>query len=107
MPIPRVGRTALLTIVAVVWTFMLADGNWFSGGDWPLPVVQFLVPTLLGALPLANLVLAVRDARALQSGDDAQLGRWIVLVVATLINMFLLAIAFLFGAMLVNGPIAA
>jgi len=103
-----VTRTVILTVVAVVWTFLLTGSNWGSD-DLPLPAEQLLVPLLLGALPAANLVVAVRDARVLQarSGFTGQIGHQLVMAVAVLINMFLLAIAFFFGAMLINGPIVA
>ena len=51
----------------------------FPVGDWPLPVLQVVVPIWLAALPLASIVFALLDARALQgaSGPGAgAVGPW-------------------------------
>jgi hypothetical protein len=101
-----VKRTAIGTAAAVVWTFFLTGSNWSPVDDVPLAVLQFAVPLLLGGPPLANLVLAVRDGRHRKAKDRyaAEIGYQLVMGIAGLINMFLLGIALLFSAMLINGP---
>ena len=103
-------RTAISTGAAIALAAIIA-GGWHpddSSGSGLL-LAAFLLPLILGALPVVNIILAVRDARALERGGLSLRGLflWSVMLLCVVINFMLLAVAFLIGAMLINGPIVA
>jgi hypothetical protein len=109
----RVGRTTLLTFVALVCTTTLANG-WNPVRDVDAAIVRSLalglVLLLVVGLPLHNLKLAVLDARALESTRPlraALVFRWVITLANVILNFFLLALAFFFAAMLINGAAVA